>query len=172
MCIRDSLGVEITSDCPIVETPIRQIPDLFTGLHAAVVGIEREGEIFAPTPDDPLEVGDRAYIATQSAHSARLLEILGVRETKARHVVIIGGGSVGSYVAEALENTSGMRVRVIEHDKERAEKAAEQLTRTVILNGDAMDAEIQEEAGVSNAQMVISLTDNDSTNILLSLIHI
>ena len=55
---------------------------------------------------------------------------------------------------------------MIEHNKERAEKAAELLTRTVILNGDAMDASIQEEAGVPNAQMVISLTDNDSTNIL------
>ena len=160
------LGVEISTDCPIVETPIRQIPDLFTGLHAAVVGIERDGEIFAPTPDDPLEVGDRAYVVTQSAHATRLLEVLGVRESKARHVVIIGGGSVGSYVATALENSSGMRVRVIEHNKERAEKAAELLTRTVILNGDAMDASIQEEAGVPNAQMVISLTDNDSTNIL------
>ena len=143
------------------------IRDRFTGLHAAVVGIERDGEIFAPTPDDPLEVGDRAYVVTQSAHATRLLEVLGVRESKARHIVIIGGGSVGSYVATALENSSGMRVRVIEHNKERAEKAAELLTRTVILNGDAMDASIQEEAGVPNAQMVISLTDND-----LSLIHI
>jgi len=160
------LGVEIQEDCPIIQTPIRQIPDLFTGLHAAVVGIEREGELFAPTPDDPLEVGDRAYIITQAAHSSRLLEVLGTRETLARHVVIIGGGNVGTYVADKLETKSGMRVRVIEHDKDRAEKAAERLTRTVILNGDAMESEIQEEAGVSNAEMVISLTNSDSVNIL------
>lgn len=160
------LGVEISPDCPIIQTPIRQIPDLFTGLHAAVVGIEREGEIFAPTPDDPLEIGDRAYIITQSAHATRLLEVLGAREAKARHVVIIGGGNVGIYVAESLEKTSGMRVRVIERNKERAEASAANLTRTVILNGDAMDADIQEEAGVSNAEMVICLTDSDSVNIL------
>ena len=160
------LGVEILDDCPIVQTPIRQIPDLFTGLHAAVVGIERDGELFAPTPDDPLEVGDRAYIVTQAAHSARLLEVLGSRKVQARHVVIIGGGNVGTYVAEKLEGKSGMRVRVIERNKERAEKAAEQLSRTVILNGDAMSAEIQEEAGVPNAEMVVCLTNNDSVNIL------
>ena len=160
------LGVEILEDCPIVQTPIRQIPDLFTGLHAAVVGIERDGELFAPTQDDPLEVGDRAYIVTQAAHSARLLEVLGSRKVQARHVVIIGGGNVGTYVAENLEGKSGMRVRVIERNKERAEKAAEQLSRTVILNGDAMSAEIQEEAGVPNAEMVVCLTNNDSVNIL------
>ena len=160
------LGIEIQEDCPIIQTPIRQIPDLFTGLHAAVVGIERDGELFAPTPDDPLEVGDRAYIVTQAAHSKRLLEVIGSHEAQARHVVIIGGGNVGTYVAEKLEGKSGMRVRIIERDKERAEKAAEQLNRTVILNGDAMDAEIQEEAGVAKAEMVISLTNSDSVNIL------
>ena len=160
------LGVEILEDCPIIQTPIRQIPDLFTGLHAAVVGIERDGELFAPTPDDPLEVGDRAYIVTQAAHSTRLLEVIGAHEAQARHVVIIGGGNIGTYVAEKLEGKSGMRVRVIENNKERAEKVAEQLNRTVILNGDAMDAEIQEEAGVANAEMVISLTNSDSVNIL------
>lgn len=160
------LGVEIQEDCPIIQTPIRQIPDLFTGLHAAVVGIERDGELFAPTPDDPLEVGDQAYIVTQAAHSKRLLEVIGSNQAQARHIVIIGGGNVGTYVAEKLEGKSGMRVRVIEKDKGRAERAAESLSRTVILNGDAMDAEIQEEAGVANAEMVISLTNNDSVNIL------
>lgn len=160
------LGVEIQEDCPIIQTPIRQIPDLFTGLHAAVVGIERDGELFAPTPDDPLEVGDQAYIVTQAAHSKRLLEVIGSNQAQARHIVIIGGGNVGTYVAEKLEGKSGMRVRVIEKDKQRAERAAESLSRTVILNGDAMDAEIQGEAGVANAEMVISLTNNDSVNIL------
>ena len=160
------LGVEIEEDCPIIQTPIRQIPDLFTGLHAAVVGIERDGELFAPTLDDPLEVGDRAYIITQAAHSTRLLEVIGSHQSQARHVVIIGGGNVGTYVAEKLEGKSGMRVRVIESDKTRAESAAEKLSRTVILNGDAMDAEIQEEAGVAKAELVICLTNNDSVNIL------
>ena len=160
------LGVEIEEDCPIIQTPIRQIPDLFTGLHAAVVGIERDGELFAPTQDDPLEVGDRAYIVTQAAHSTRLLEVIGSHQAQARHVVIIGGGNVGTYVAENLEGKSGMRVRIIESDKKRAESAAENLSRTVILNGDAMDAEIQEEAGVAKAEMVISLTNNDSVNVL------
>jgi len=55
------LGVKIGEECPIIDTPIKQIPDLFQGLHAAIVGIKRDGEIFAPLPDDPLNVGDEAY---------------------------------------------------------------------------------------------------------------
>jgi len=160
------LGVKINEDCPIIDTPIKQIADLFPGLHAAIVGIKRKDEVFAPLPDDPLNVGDEAYFITQSDHSTRLLEILGTRDDKARHVVIIGGGNIGAYVAKELESVSGMRVRIIERDKYQAELAAETLKRTVILNGDAMDASIQEEAGVANAEMVICLTNDDKTNVL------
>lgn len=160
------IGAKITEDCPIVNTPIKQIPDLFSGLHAAIVGVKRDGEIFAPVPSDPLNVGDDAYFITQSDHATRLLEVLGNRENKARHIVIIGGGNIGAYVAKELESISGIRVRVIERDKVRAEQVAEDLKRTVILNGDAMDASIQEEAGVSKSEMVICLTNDDKTNVL------
>jgi len=72
------LGVRIEEDCPIIQTPIKQIPDLFSGLHAAIVGIKRDDVIFAPTPDDPLEVGDDAYFVTRAEHAPRLLEIIGI----------------------------------------------------------------------------------------------
>ena len=160
------LGVKIKEDCPIIDTPIRQIPDLFEGLHAAIVGIKRDGLVFAPTSDDPLNVGDDAYFITKSEHAARLLEVVGNHESKARHVVIIGAGHVGTFVARELESVTGMRVRMIEFNKDRAEKAADELSRTVILNGDAMDANIQEEAGVSNSEMVVCLTNDDKINIL------
>ncbi|MGB3454909.1 MAG: Trk system potassium transporter TrkA [Litorimonas sp.] len=164
------LGVRIGQDCPIIDTPIRQIPDLFEGLHAAIVGIRRDGALFAPNPDDPLEVGDDAYFVTRSEHAQRLLEVVGTREARARHVVIIGGGSIGTYVARALEDQSGIRVRVIEADKDRAEAAATELPKTVILHGDAMEAEVQEEAGAATADVLISLTNDDKTNILSSIL--
>lgn len=160
------LGVRIGDNCPLIDTPIRQIPDLFTGLHAEIVGIRRDGQIFAPNPDDPLESGDDAYFVTRAEHTTRLLEVVGTREAKARHVVIIGGGSIGAFVAEELEKQSGIRVRIIERDKERAEEAAVALPKTVILNGDAMSADVQDEAGVGKADIVISLTNDDKTNIL------
>lgn len=164
------LGVRIGPDCPIIDTPIRQIPDLFEGLHAAIVGIRRDGVLFAPNPDDPLEVGDDAYFVTRAGHSQRLLEVVGTREAKARHVVIIGGGSIGSYVARALEKQSGVRVRMIENNKERAETAAVDLPKTVILHGDAMDAGVQDEAGAATADVLIALTNDDKINILSSVL--
>ncbi|MEM7730984.1 MAG: Trk system potassium transporter TrkA, partial [Pseudomonadota bacterium] len=164
------LGVRIGPECPIIDTPIRQIPDLFEGLHAAIVGIRRDGVLFAPNPDDPLEIGDDAYFVTRTEHAQRLLEVVGTRESSARHVVIIGGGSIGTYVARALEGQSGIRVRMIEADKMRAEVAATELPKTVILHGDAMEATVQDEAGAGMADVLISLTNDDKTNILSSIL--
>lgn len=160
------LGIKITEDTPIIDTPIRQINDLFPGLHAVVVGIKRDGEIFTPTPDDPLVPGDEAYFVTLTEQAARLLDIIGSVGDKARQIVIIGGGQIGAYVAAQLETMSGVRARIIERNKERAEAIVEDLRKTVILNGDAMDAQIQDEAGVANAELVLCLTDDDKTNIL------
>ncbi len=160
------IGVRINEDCPIIHTPLRQIPDLFSGLHASVVGIKRDGEVFAPGQDDPLVPGDSAYFVTRAEHTNRLLNIVGGQTSKARHIVIVGAGNVGAYVAQQLEGLHGIRVRLIEKDKSVAEAAADRLKKTVILHGDAMDANIQEEAGVGDAECILCLTNSDSINIL------
>ena len=160
------IGLQITEDTPIINTPLRQISDLFSGLHASVVGIKRDGLVFTPNDDDPLQPGDQAYIITREEHTARLFDIVGGVQDKARHIVIIGGGNVGAYVAQQLESVAGVRVRIIEIDKDRAETVAEMLKRTVILNADAMDSAVQEEAGVADAECVLCLTNDDKINIL------
>ncbi len=160
------IGVRIQEDCPIINMPIRQIPDLFTNLHAVIVGVKRDGDIYTPDPDDPLTVGDDAYFIAKSEHVNRLLEILGNHDERARHIVIIGGGNIGAYVAKNLEGIAGVRTRIIEYNKARAEEIASTLKKTVVLSGDAMSAEMQEEAGVSSAEVVLCLTNDDKTNIL------
>ena len=164
------LGIDIEEDGPLVGTPISQIAALFPGLHAQVVGIMRAGQTFAPTPNDPLEEDDHAYIVTETEHATRLLDVIGKRTDSARQIVIIGGGNIGRYVASQLEEQRGVRVRILELDQKVAERAATQLRRTVVLHGDAMSADLQDEAGVPNAELVLSLTDSDQTNILASVL--
>ena len=160
------IGIQVVEDCPITNMPIRQIGELFPDLNASIVGVLRERQFFAPDPNDQLADGDDAYFVVESAHANRLLDIIGSKEEKARHVVIFGGGNVGAYVARELEKISGVRVRVIESNKARAEATAEQLKHTVVLLGDALSAAVQEEAGVRDAQGVLCLTNDDKTNII------
>jgi len=160
------VGVNISEECPIINTQILQISELFPDLNAAIVGIVRDGHVFAPTRNDALEAGDKAYFIVKHEHTSRVLEIVGNPEDRARQIVIIGGGKIGAYVARELERIKNIRVRIIESDKTQAEAVAETLKRTIMLYGDGLDSELQQEAGVPYADSVLCLTNDDKTNIL------
>ena len=161
------LGISIEDDCPVINTPLRQLSDLFSTLKAVVVGIRRKGTLFAPSAGDQIFPGDDCYIMTETNDMARTLEIFGKTQGKLERVVVIGGGNVGLAVAKALETrTDRVRVRVIERDRLIAENAADQLERTIVLNGDGLDASLLEEANISSADAVLAVTDDDKTNLL------
>ena len=82
----------------------------------------------------------------------RTLDIFGKSTKKQERVVIIGGGNVGLAVARALEaRTDRVRAKVIERNRARAEYAADNLERTIVLNGDGMDYDLLMEAAVDRA---------------------
>lgn len=162
------LGLEIGDQSPLVETALDQVQELFPDLSARVVGIGRGEAIHAPRSNDRLAVGDRAFVAVSERHIQRVIGIFTPDQKEPRHVVIVGGGNVGVYVAEKLEQKSALRVRLIERNADQAEKAVRRLKRTIVINGDGLDPNILEEAGAANADFVISITDDDKTNLLIS----
>jgi trk system potassium uptake protein TrkA len=161
------LGILLDADCPVLNTPLRQLSDLFSSLRAIVVGVRREDRLFAPEAGDQLFADDRIYVFTHTEDMNRTLEIFGKATRKQGRVVIIGGGNVGLGVAQALEaRTDRVRAKVIEKNRARAEKAADTLERTIVLNGDGMDIEMLTEAGIDRADAVLTVTEDDKTNLL------
>ena len=163
------LGITIDDDCPVINTPLRQLTDLFSTLRAIVVGIRREGALFVPSPGDQIFAGDECYIFTHTEDMTRTLEIFGKTQSKQERIVIIGGGNVGLGVAQALETrTERVRVKMIERSRECAERAADALDRTIVLNGDGLDSGLLDEANIATADAVLAVTDDDKTNLLAS----
>jgi len=163
------VGIALTDECPVVNTPLRQLTDLFSTLRAIVVGVRREDRLFAPVADDQLFAGDQVYLFCHSDDLTRTLEIFGKTTRKQERVVILGGGNVGLSVASALEKrTERIRAKVIEMNRGVAEYAADALERTIVLNGDGLDADLLAEAGIKRADAILAVTDDDKINILAS----
>jgi trk system potassium uptake protein TrkA len=161
------IGIECHDDCPIVDTPLSQLTELFPDLQAVVVGILREGRLFVPRSADSMLIGDLVYVVSHRDQVRRTLGIFGHDEQQAQRVVIAGGGNIGLFVANALEaQGSKSRVKIVEADRERAVAIADRLKRTVVLNGSALDREILHEADVEDAGILVSLTNDDQVNIL------
>ncbi|MCT4559317.1 MAG: Trk system potassium transporter TrkA [Pelagimonas sp.] len=161
------LGLTIDDECPVVNTPLRQLSDLFSTLRSVVVGVRREGTLFAPEPRDQLFVGDSCYVMVHRDDIPRALEIFGKTARKQERVVIVGGGNVGLTVATHLESGAGrVRTKIIERNRAIAEHAAEELERTIVLHGDGLDAALLAEAGVERADATLCVTDDDKVNML------
>jgi len=161
------IGLSADEDCPIINTPLRQLTDLFSTLRSIVVGIRREGTLFVPAPNDQIFPGDECYLFTHTEDLTRTLEIFGKTQAKQERIVIVGGGNVGLGVALALEDrTERIRVKVIEKDRVVAENAADALDRTIVLHGDGLDSGLLEEANITNADAILAVTDDDKTNLL------
>lgn len=165
------VGIKLEEDCPVVDTPLRQLTELFPDLNIVVCGILRNGKLIVPNGDDQLLIGDNIYIASEKAHVTRALSVFGHEEEQVKNVVIVGGGNVGQFLSEQLvEAEQKFQVKIIESDEARAIQIAEKVSKAVVLHGDALDMEILKEANIQGAQSIISVTNDDKVNILSALL--
>ncbi len=165
------VAVLIEDDCPLIDTPLRQLTELFPDLAIRLVGILRGDEIVLPSGDEQMLVGDEVYFAVDAAQVRRAMAAFGHEEQEARRIILVGGGNIGLFLAKQLlqvhENVS---LKIIESNRDRAEFVSDQLEKTIVLHGDALDQAILDEANVRAAEAVIAVTNDDQVNILSSLL--
>jgi trk system potassium uptake protein TrkA len=161
------LAIECMEDCPVVDTPLQQLSELFPDLMATVAAIYRNGKLMIARSEDHLLVGDLAYVICQREHVRRTLGLFGHEEQEAARIVIAGGGNIGYYVARTIEEMQPKtRIKIIENDRDRAVYVSDQLREGIVLHGSALDQHILQQADIQDADLMITLTNNDQTNIL------
>ena len=161
------LGMKVQEDSPLLETALDQIAGLFPDLGARVIGIKRGSSVFAPRGNDQLQPADTAYVAVSRESTPRLNKLFNRDINEHKRVVIVGGGNVGLYVATQLEREGNVRVRIIEADSEKADVAVSALKQTIVIHGDGLARDVLEEAGADQADIVIAVTNDDKTNMLI-----
>ena len=70
------IGARCGPDCPILDTPLRQLTFLFPDLHLTLVGIARGDRFFVPSGDDHLIAGDEVYSVVETSHVPRAMRAL------------------------------------------------------------------------------------------------
>ncbi|MBN2168939.1 MAG: NAD-binding protein [Actinobacteria bacterium] len=79
------------------------------------------------------------------------------------HLVIAGGGKVGSFLANKLAGKN--TIVIIEKDPEVCEKLSK-TTKYLVIHGDACDYRYQEEARVDRAEVFAAVTSDDDDNLV------
>jgi K+ transport systems, NAD-binding component len=81
------------------------------------------------------------------------------------YIIIVGGGSVGYYLAKTLVRTQH-EVLVLEKNRAIHKQVAEELGE-VVMQGDGCEVRIMEEAGVARADAVVAVTGEDGDNLVI-----
>ena len=82
------------------------------------------------------------------------------------YIVIVGGGKVGSYLAQVLLSSRN-EVAIIEDNPESASILSVMLEgQYLIINGDGCDSRYQDDAGIKRADVFVAATGQDDTNLV------
>ncbi len=158
------VATHIAEDSPLNSMSLEELSKQHDDFYFRVVSIARGVETIIPAGDEELRARDRAFILARKEDLPRVMELASVSVRPRHGVLIIGGGLVGTRVAEMLE--SRFPVRLIEKDPVRAEELSYRLKKTEILQGDASESETLLYAGLLDMDTIIAATGNNETNIM------
>ena len=154
--------LEILDKSPAVGKSLAEIK---LPLKALVTAIVREHEVTIPRGDFVLKTKDQTVFLGVPDALDKAEKIIGGRQYLPRRVFIVGGGMVGLLVARDL-TPLGVSVRLIEKDKDKAEKLSQMLAGAEVILGTGTDVELLNQEGIHRADVFVSLDESDEVNIL------
>lgn len=161
-------------DLLIAELPIRNTPLVSQSIRQSglrnkfgvnIVAIWKKGRLKPVRSDEKLSYDSVLVIIGNKNQLNSIDELLHDYDINTNPVLLIGGGKVGSAVAESL-NKSGVLVNLIEKDPEISEAVRHNCNN--VFTGQASDYELLRKAGIQEAPSVILSTNDDTMNIYLA----
>ena len=162
------VGVRALSGGLLVGQKLKTLRDHISGRDARVAAIYRGGLSIKPEGETVIEQGDEVFFIAPRRDIRAVMNEMQKAEGPARRVVIAGGGNIGFRLAQKIDREH--QVKLIERDSRRARRIAEQLSNTIVLNGDAADEELLLEENIDTADVFVAVTNAEEANILSAML--
>jgi len=163
------IGIYLDKTSRLAGIKLAELPDKVTNARPLIAAVLREEELIIPRGNDRLMPGDLVYFICEKDKLQETLAVFDKHDQPANRVLVVGGGNIGLRLAIRLEEKAGY-CKIIERDAARCVLLAESLSKTVVLCGDGSDQELLAEENIQDMDVVVTLTDDEETNILASLL--
>lgn len=158
---------EIVDNNPLIGKTLRDISKEYG--NKILIGVVRRGDrVFIPHGDFVIENDDLVQIIASEQEIVSFCKKLKIFKPRAKSAFIIGGGKFGYYLAEELLR-SGVSVKIMEQDEERATELSELLPEATVIVGDGTEQEVLDEENFKRSDACITLTGLDEVNVMISL---
>ena len=152
-------------------------------LEFLVCGLLRGEQFYLPRGDTLILDGDELYLSASEEVLDQLFDRSGRPKLRMRQVILVGGGRVGSFVAESLlrdhKRRRGLRMlrsfvrkrrlKIIESNAARSKALADRFPGALIINSDISEEGFFEEESLQNHDLIITTTANQELNILAAI---
>ena len=165
------MGTPLTYKSQILDLTVQEAKEKFSNVDFITIAIKRQGvsQTIIPRGDTTYQLNDQVYFCVPNHSVKDLYPIIGKTQIDIKNVMILGGSSIGEKTARNLCKDN-FKVKLIEKNRDKAELLAEQLTDTLVINGDGRDLELLEEENIRNTDAFIAVTGNSETNIMSCLV--
>ncbi|MAG29417.1 MAG: potassium transporter TrkA [Deltaproteobacteria bacterium] len=134
-----------------------------TGLN--IVGVWERGQIEPAGPETVLHEHSVPVVVGTDEQVTDLDALFVIYHAADTPVLVIGGGTVGRAVSQALRDR-GASVTILDHDASLEAELAAVADRVVI--GDGSSLQTVKAAGIEDAPSVVLTTNDDATNVFLT----
>jgi len=163
------VGIHLDKSAQLVGVRLSDIYAVTGKQSPLISAVVRDEELIIPRGNHRLKAGDLIYFISEKDRLIESLSIFDKHVEPIDRVMIIGGGSIGFRLATLLEKDS-VYTKIIEKNSDRCTELAEKLNKAVVLHGDGSDQELLRAENVRNMDVVVTLTNDEETNILTSLL--
>lgn len=162
------VAIHVRAKSPLARMLVQDLAAKHADLDFRIACVARDINTIIPSGDFKILPDDHVYIVTHTSDVEQWTKLAGVKEETHHRVLIVGGGMIGTRVAELLERD--FPVRIIEKDERRAEELSYSMKRTEVLHGDGTAAATLLEAGLLSVDTVVTATGDNEANIMTSML--
>jgi trk system potassium uptake protein len=161
-------GVSIHPKSPLIGMKLREFRAELPDIDARIVAIYRHRQAIIVTPDITFKARDDVFFISERDHLQTIILEFQPTQTQVKKIFIAGGGHIGTSLAKTLE--SNFSTKLIERDLHHCHKAAEVLSETIVLAGDAADTDLLEAEGIDDTDLFCAVTNDDEANIMSAML--
>ena len=162
------LGLFVERSSPLLHTPLSELSRIYGNPPLRIVAISRNHRTIIPQGDDQLLPGDQVFVVCDPDYANTFKTHAGKPDVPINHVMILGGGLIGQFVAAGIAAEAS--VKIFEDRPDRAQKIAETLPRALVINGDGTDFELLADEGIAEMDALVAVTGQDEKNIITTLL--
>jgi trk system potassium uptake protein len=164
------VGIRLDRDAPVIGTTLADFAARNAAWKFRIAAIGRGIRSILPRGNERFQKNDQIFLLAQPKVVPHITRSLGKHESQIRHVMILGGSSVGAKVAAMLSGERSKSVKLVEPDQFQAARLADELTNVLVIHADVTDVDTLVAEGLGEMDSVVAVTDDEESNLVTCLL--